>query len=51
MNGNKLYRKHNIERLIHINGGRFIQNKLGDAIVIGSDEGIEYFKTLKRDIF
>jgi hypothetical protein len=39
MNGNKKYHKHDIEKLIHIHGGHFIQNKLGDAIVIGSDEG------------
>ncbi|KAG2236091.1 hypothetical protein INT48_006107 [Thamnidium elegans] len=38
MNGNKKYGKNEIEELIHVNGGKFIQNKLGDTIAIGSDE-------------
>lgn len=43
MNGNKKYDKNEIEELIHVNGGKFIQNKLEDTIAIGSDEGKVFF--------
>lgn len=39
MNGNQKYDKNDIEEMIHVNGGKFIQNKLKNVIVIGSDEG------------
>ncbi|KAI9273429.1 ATP dependent DNA ligase domain-containing protein [Helicostylum pulchrum] len=38
INGNKEYDKNEIEEFIHVNGGKFIQNKLRDTIAIGSDE-------------
>ncbi|KAI9344740.1 ATP dependent DNA ligase domain-containing protein [Pilaira anomala] len=38
MNGNQKYDKNDIEEMIHVNGGKFIQNKLKNVIVIGSDE-------------
>jgi hypothetical protein len=41
MNGNKEYGKNDIERMIHENGGKFIQNVHPGVINIGGDEGKE----------
>lgn len=39
MNGTRDLNKNDIETLIYKNGGTFIQAALGNAIVIGSDDG------------